>query len=115
MFAKKQPWTNLKIWIPCGKPLKNMTFLLSGVIWVPQGVMMVPKVFSRESLILQLENDVPHVLLRLLEQKFIRKTKERQKKPVNDESPTQIIPDSKIFPESKNFPRFKRFPRFKKP
>ena len=34
---------------------------------------------------------------------------------VNDESPTQIIPDSKIFPESKNFPRFKRFPRFKKP
>ena len=26
MFARQQPWTNLKIWVPCGKPLKNKHF-----------------------------------------------------------------------------------------
>ena len=39
---------------------------------------MVPKIFSRESLILQLSNDVSHVFFGLLEQKLFRKTKGRQ-------------------------------------
>ena len=39
---------------------------------------MVPKIFSKETLILQLSNDVSHVFFGLLEQKLFRKTKGRQ-------------------------------------
>eukprot|EP00493_Phyllostaurus_siculus_P013530 UN13734 len=46
-----------------------MTSLFGDVIWVPRGVMMVPKVFPRESWILQLANKVSHVFFGLLEQK----------------------------------------------
>ena len=62
------------------KTLKNAIFLFWGVIWVPQEVRMVPKIFSQESLILQLQNDVSHVIFGLLEQKLFWKTKGRQKK-----------------------------------
>ena len=77
MFSRQQPWNNVRTWVLCGKALKNTTFLFWGVIWVLQGVMMVPNIFSEESWILQLWNDVSHVFFGLLEQKLFRKTKRR--------------------------------------
>ena len=78
MFARQKPLTNFKIWVPCGKPLKNAIFLFLGVIWVPQEVRMVPKIFSSENLIIQLQNDVSHIFFGLLEQKLFQKIKGRQ-------------------------------------
>jgi len=97
IFARQQPLTNFKIWVPCGKPLKNTTFLFWCVIWVPQGIVMVPKIFSRESLILQISNDVSHVFFELLEQKLFRKTKGRQ---INSQGCTDSLMIVKMIAQS---------------